>query len=232
MTPHIRANYEDIAKVVIMPGDPLRAKYIADNFLRDYKLVNDVRNMYAYTGYYKDKLVTIFASGMGNASMGIYSYELYKYYGVEKIIRVGTCGAYTPKLNLKDIILANQVISYSTFNLLLNEDKDNVLLPSKDLNQKISNKAKEKNINLNVGTIYSTDVFYSNIELYELLHKKYGCLGVEMESFALCANAKLLNKECAILLSVSDSFYKEEKLTSKEREVSLNTMIELALEVL
>ena len=137
MTPHINALEGEIAKVVIMPGDPLRAKYIAENYLKDYKLVNTVRNIYAYTGYYNDKLVTVMASGMGMPSIGIYSYELYKFYNVEKIIRIGTCGVYTDKVKLFDVILVNNAYSDSSFAKVQNGYNDNIISASKELNNKI-----------------------------------------------------------------------------------------------
>ncbi|MCI5879593.1 MAG: purine-nucleoside phosphorylase [Bacillales bacterium] len=229
MTPHINALEGEIAKVVIMPGDPLRAKYIAENYLKDYKLVNTVRNIYAYTGYYNDKLVTVMASGMGMPSIGIYSYELYKFYNVEKIIRIGTCGVYTDKVKLFDVILVNNAYSDSSFAKVQNGYNDNIISASKELNNKIKETGKNNNIDLVEGTIYSSDVFYKENDNYEVLRDKYNCLGVEMESFALFSNAKVLNKEAACLLTVTDHFITKEKASSTDREKSLNKMIELAL---
>ena len=229
MTPHINALEGEIAKVVIMPGDPLRAKYIAENYLKDYKLVNTVRNIYAYTGYYNDKLVTVMASGMGMPSIGIYSYELYKFYNVEKIIRIGTCGVYTDKVKLFDVILVNNAYSDSSFAKVQNGYNDNIISASKELNNKIKETGKNNNIDLVEGTIYSSDVFYKENDNYEVLRDKYNGLGVEMESFALFSNAKVLNKEAACLLTVTDHFITKEKASSTDREKSLNKMIELAL---
>lgn len=229
MTPHINALEGEIAKVVIMPGDPLRAKYIAENYLKDYKLVNTVRNIYAYTGYYNDKLVTVMASGMGMPSIGIYSYELYKFYNVEKIIRIGTCGVYTDKVKLFDVILVDNAYSDSSFAKVQNGYNDNIISASKELNNKIKETGKNNNIDLVEGTIYSSDVFYKKNDNYEVLRDKYNCLGVEMESFALFSNAKVLNKEAACLLTVTDHFITKEKASSTDREKSLNKMIELAL---
>ena len=229
MTPHINALEGEIAKVVIMPRDPLRAKYIAENYLKDYKLVNTVRNIYAYTGYYNDKLVTVMASGMGMPSIGIYSYELYKFYNVEKIIRIGTCGVYTDKVKLFDVILVNNAYSDSSFAKVQNGYNDNIISASKELNNKIKETGKNNNIDLVEGTIYSSDVFYKENDNYEVLRDKYNCLGVEMESFALFSNAKVLNKEAACLLTVTDHFITKEKASSTDREKSLNKMIELAL---
>ena len=229
MTPHINALEGEIAKVVIMPGDPLRDKYIAENYLKDYKLVNTVRNIYAYTGYYNDKLVTVMASGMGMPSIGIYSYELYKFYNVEKIIRIGTCGVYTDKVKLFDVILVDNAYSDSSFAKVQNGYNDNIISASKELNNKIKETGKNNNIDLVEGTIYSSDVFYKENDNYEVLRDKYNCLGVEMESFALFSNAKVLNKEAACLLTVTDHFITKEKASSTDREKSLNKMIELAL---
>ena len=229
MTPHINALEGEIAKVVIMPGDPLRAKYIAENYLKDYKLVNTVRNIYAYTGYYNDKLVTVMASGMGMPSIGIYSYELYKFYNVEKIIRIGTCGVYTDKVKLFDVILVDNAYSDSSFAKVQNGYNDNIISASKELNNKIKETGKNNNIDLVEGTIYSSDVFYKENDNYEVLRDKYNCLGVEMESFALFSNAKVLNKEAACLLTVTDHFITKEKASSTDRKKSLNKMIELAL---
>ena len=229
MTPHINALEGEIAKVVIMPGDPLRTKYIAENYLKDYKLVNTVRNIYAYTGYYNDKLVTVMASGMGMPSIGIYSYELYKFYNVEKIIRIGTCGVYTDKVKLFDVILVDNAYSDSSFAKVQNGYNDNIISASKELNNKIKETGKNNNIDLVEGTIYSSDVFYKENDNYEVLRDKYNCLGVEMESFALFSNAKVLNKEAACLLTVTDHFITKEKASSTDREKSLNKMIELAL---
>ena len=229
MTPHINALEGEIAKVVIMPGDPLRAKYIAENYLKDYKLVNTVRNIYAYTGYYNDKLVTVMASGMGMPSIGIYSYELYKFYNVEKTIRIGTCGVYTDKVKLFDVILVDNAYSDSSFAKVQNGYNDNIISASKELNNKIKETGKNNNIDLVEGTIYSSDVFYKENDNYEVLRDKYNCLGVEMESFALFSNAKVLNKEAACLLTVTDHFITKEKASSTDREKSLNKMIELAL---
>ena len=229
MTPHINALEGEIAKVVIMPGDPLRAKYIAENYLKDYKLVNTVRNIYAYTGYYNDKLVTVMASGMGMPSIGIYFYELYKFYNVEKIIRIGTCGVYTDKVKLFDVILVDNAYSDSSFAKVQNGYNDNIISASKELNNKIKETGKNNNIDLVEGTIYSSDVFYKENDNYEVLRDKYNCLGVEMESFALFSNAKVLNKEAACLLTVTDHFITKEKASSTDREKSLNKMIELAL---
>ena len=232
MTPHIESNKEDISKLVLMPGDPLRAKYIAENFLTDYHLVNTVRGMTAYTGYYKDVLVTIFPSGMGIPSMGIYSYELFKFYDVESIIRIGSCGAYTDKLDLYDLILVNA--SYSTSSYALNQNGciDKILYSSKQLNSKIEETANKLNLKLNIGTIYSSDVFYSEIVDIHELYNKYNCLGVEMESFALFHNANVLSKNAACILTVSDNLITKKETTALERQNAFDKMMLLALETI
>ena len=146
MTPHNEAKKEDIAKIVLMPGDPLRAKYIADNFLENPKLINSVRNMFGYTGTYKAKEITVFSSGMGMPSMGIYSYELFKFYGVEKIIRIGSCGAYDKNLNLFDTILVDQSYTEGNFAYTWNEENCHIAQSSKELNQQIEETAKRIHI--------------------------------------------------------------------------------------
>ncbi|NLL44152.1 MAG: purine-nucleoside phosphorylase [Mollicutes bacterium] len=230
MTPHIEAKKEDIASIVIMPGDPLRAKYIAENYLTDYMLVNDVRNMLAYTGYYKGKRVTVMASGMGNPSMGIYSYELFKFYDVDTIIRVGSCGAYTKNLNLYDLILVEESYSDSNYAFVQNGFKDKIITSSSELNEVIIQKSKELNINLNIGRIHCTDVFYKDNNPFKELYEKYNCLATEMETFALFSNAKYLNKKATCILTVSDNLETKEETTSEERQNAFTQMIELALE--
>ena len=158
-TPHNEANKGDFAKTVIMPGDPLRAKYIAENFLDDYKLVNQVRGMLAYTGTYKGKEISVMAHGMGMPSVGIYSYELFKFYNVENIIRIGSCGGYKPELKLFDIVLSENVFSESNYALTLNNDDCHIVSSSKELNSIIENTAKETNTNIISGNTVSTDCF-------------------------------------------------------------------------
>ena len=230
MTPHNEAKKEDIAKTVIMPGDPLRAKYIAENFLKDYKLVNRVRNIYAYTGFYHGKKVTVMASGMGMPSIGIYSYELFKFYDVDTIIRVGSAGAYTDKLNLYDIVLVNGSYSESSYAKTQNGTLEHILYGNNDLNKHILEVARNNNLNIHYENIHSSDVFYQEDNHYEELLNKYGCVCVEMESFALFHNAKILGKKAACLLTISDSLVTHEETTSLERENCFNEMIKLALD--
>lgn len=232
MTEHIEASKEQIAKFVIMPGDPLRAKMIAEKYLTDYKLVNTVRNNYAYTGYYNSKKVTIMASGMGMPSMGIYSYELFKYYDVDRIIRIGTCGAYSSDLNLYDTVLATNIYTDSNYAYNQNKSEYNTLDASYNLNHDIRQSAMKLNIPLIEAPIHSTDVFYrENFDYKEILNK-YGCVGVEMESFALFHNAKLFDKEAACLLTVSNSLVDLSETTSEERQNKFLDMIEIALNTL
>lgn len=229
-TVHIEAKKEDIAKIVLMPGDPKRAEYIAKNYLKKAKLVNLVRGITAYTGYYKDKLITIFPSGMGNPSMGIYSYELFNFYDVENIIRIGSCGAYSEGLKLRDLILVNNSISESTYALVQNKYKYNKIASSTTLNTVIEKTALEEKINIIRGDIYCSDVFYEQENNYIDKRNKYRVLGVEMETFALFHNANTLKKKASCILTVTDSFCHPEKLNSEQREKSLDKMITLALE--
>lgn len=228
MTPHIETSINDIASTVIMPGDPNRVKYIAENFLEDIKLVNTVRGELAYTGYYKGKRITIFSSGMGIPSMGIYSYELYKYYNVENIIRVGSAGAYTKDLNIKDILLVEN--SYSTSSYKVEGVNSNLIPSNNELNNIIVNTSKELNINLKQGNVYSSESFYElDLNIEELINK-YNIKCVEMETYSLFTNSIYFNKKASALLTISDSFVTKEALSSKEREEGFNKMIELALE--
>ena len=231
-TPHNMANLGEIAKTVIMPGDPLRAKHIAEKYLTDYKLVNTVRNMFAYTGYYNGKKVTVMASGMGMPSMGIYSYELFKFYDVDRIIRVGSAGAYTKDLNLYDIVLVEGSYSESTYAKTQNGCLDNILYSNKELNSLIEEIAKNNNIKVHKGIVHSSDVFYKENNNFQELLEKYGCLCAEMESFALFHNANIFNKQATCLLTISDSLVTHEETTSEERENNFNQMIEIALKTL
>lgn len=232
MTAHIEASKDKIAKTVIMPGDPLRAKMIAEKYLENYELVNTVRNMYAYTGTYQGKLVTVMGSGMGMPSIGIYSYELFKVYDVDRIIRVGTAGSYTKDLNLYDVLLVNDCYSDSSYAKVQNGTKEDVIQANKVFNEKILICANQLQIPITVGRVYSSDVFYKENDDFEELYSKYGCLACEMESFALFHNAKILNKEASCLLTISNSFITGEETSSEERENSFLNMIELALSTL
>ncbi len=233
-TPHNEAQLNEIANTVIMPGDPLRAKYIAENFLDDYKLVNKVRGMYAYTGSYKGKELTVMASGMGMPSMGIYCYELYKFYGVENIIRIGSCGAYKSELKLFEIILADKVFTEGNFALTLNNEDCHIIQSSEELNQKIIDTARALDISITHGNTVCSDcfdVYMTDVnEFLSRIPTDFNPISAEMESFALFYTAKLLNKNASCLMSVVDSKFIKEIATPEERQTGLNNMIKLALE--
>ncbi len=232
-TPHIEVkDKEVIAKTVLMPGDPLRAKFIAENFLENPVLFNTVRNMFGYTGTYKGKKISVMGSGMGMASIGIYSYELFKFYDVENIIRIGSCGAYTKDLDLYDIILVDKAYSTSTFAKNLDGyDKDTIEADT-ELNERVMKIAEEKNIPVTRGTIHSSDVFYrDNFKHFETVRDEKGAVGVEMESFALFANAKYLNKKATCIVTVSDSLVSGKVTSAAERQTAFTKMMELALEL-
>ncbi len=233
-TPHNEAKQGEIAKTVIMPGDPLRAKYIAENFLENVKLVNQVRGMYAYTGNYQGKEITIMASGMGMPSMGIYSYELYRFYGVENIIRIGSCGGYKPELKLFDIVLSENVFSEGNFALTLNNEDCHIVEASEDLNTKIIETAKETNTSIVVGNTVCTDcfdVYMTDVNQFlTRIPGNFNPVSAEMEAFALFYVANILNKKASCLMSVVDSKFITEVATPEERQNGLNAMIQLALD--
>ena len=229
-TVHIESEREEIADIVLMPGDPMRSEYIAKKYLSDYKLVNKVRGMTAYTGYYKGKLVTIFPSGMGCPSMGIYSYELYKEYGVKNIIRIGSCGGYSDKLKLKDIILVNGSYSESDYARELDGYNEKLIKASSKINELIESVANDTKREIVKGNIYCCDAFYEKEYDYKERAREKDVLGIEMETFALFNNARKFNRGATALLTVSDLFGSTEKLSSIDREKGLNDMIVLALE--
>lgn len=231
-TPHIEVEDKNLfAKTVLMPGDPLRAEYIAKNYLTDVIMINKVRNMFGYTGYYKGKKITVMGSGMGMPSIGIYSYELYNNYDVDKIIRVGSCGAYSPDAKLYDIIIVKDAYSESSFAKTAYNYHENIISSDDFLTNNLSEAAKNLNIPFTISTIHSSDVFYrAHGNAMVDVRDKYNCVGVEMESFALFANAKYLNKKAACILTVSDSLVTKEYTTAEERQKSFNKMMEIALE--
>ena len=232
-TPHIGCEKGDIAKTVIMPGDPLRAKYIAQNFLKDYKVVNKVRNMLAYTGTYKGKEVTVFSSGMGIPSIGIYSYELFKFYDVEKIVRIGTCGSFNKDIKLLDVILSSGAYCKSYFPKLLDGSEVDFVKSSEEFNNIIKTKAKSIGIPLKYGKTITSDVFDLYCDDEDEFRKNFpddNFLSVEMEAFGLFFVAQKLKKEAACIMTVVDSLYDKRSLSSEDREKSLNDMIEIALE--
>lgn len=229
-TPHNEAKNGDIAKVVLMPGDPLRAKFIAENFLEDYRLINSVRNMYGYTGKYKGKEVTVFASGMGNPSMGIYSYELFKFYDVDTIIRIGSAGAYTEKLNIHDVVLVEGSYSDSSYAKAQGNEERKILYSNEFVNQKIVEKANSLNIPIHKGIVHCSDIFYKEHDNFKELYDKYNCIAVEMETFALFHNANVLNKKAAAIVTISDNLVTHEESSSEERQKSFTNMMKIALE--
>ena len=233
-TPHNNAKIGEIAKNVIIPGDPNRAKLIAEKYLDNCKLVNDVRGIYTFTGDYKNKKVTVMASGMGMPSMGIYCYELYKYYDVDNIIRVGSCGANVPELNLFDIILSQEVYTEGNFALTMANENCHFVKPSETLNNKIIQTARNTNIKLQIGNTICTEVFdayaIDNKSFLNRIPKEFNPISIEMEAFSLFYTAQKLGKHAACLMTVVDSAFKDSFATSEEREKGLDKMIQLALE--
>ena len=231
-TAHNTAKVGEIAKSVLMPGDPLRAKYIAETYLENPVEFNSVRNMLGYTGTYKGKEISVMGSGMGMPSIGIYSYELYKFYDVENIIRIGSAGAYTDKLNIHDIVLVDSAWSESTYAMAQGGAEGDIQYPSEALTKKIEDTAKRINTPIIKGRIHSSDVFYheSNVPNHEDFYKEHGCLAAEMESYALFHNAKVLGKQSACLLTISDSLVTHEEISPEARQTSFNKMMEIALE--
>ncbi len=231
-TPHINAPVGAFAKTILMPGDPLRAKYIAENFLEKPELVTSVRNVLGFTGTYKGEPVSVMASGMGMPSIGIYSHELYKFYGVENIIRIGSAGSYSEKLNVGDVVLANSAYSSSSYAQVHNGETSHELFPSKHINQVIIEKAKALAIACTPCKVHSSDVFYGgpNSEKWQDVRERTGVDCVEMESFALFHNANVLGKGAACLLTISDSLVDFTAMSAEERQTSFRTMMHLALE--
>lgn len=230
---HIACTKEDIAPIVVMPGDPLRAKYIAENFLREAKLVSDTRNMFVYTGYYKDVRLTVMGSGMGMPSMSIYAFELFYFFGVEKIIRVGTCGGLISKLNVPDIIVAESAYNEGNFAYSYNGDPTHLVYPSKELNRTIIETAKELKLHTFSGTVMSTEQFgfYSDNEhVLARIPKNIQIIAEEMEAFALFHIAESFDKQASCILTVVDSKFSEVFMSQEDREKSLNESITLALE--
>ncbi len=227
----------DIAQLVLMPGDPLRAKYIAENFLDDAKCVTSVRNMLGFTGFYKGKKVTVMGSGMGMPSMGIYAFELFHYFNVEKIIRIGTCGAVSPKANINDMILSDKVYSESNFAYTFNNYRERIVVADPSLNKSVMEAANELSLNgnLHVGMLTTMDVFGPYIDFERVLGripKNLDILGEEMEAFGLIHIANSMGRKATAIATVVDSKYSNVVLTIEQRQTSLNNMIKLALEAI
>lgn len=230
-TPHNSAVKGDIASIVLMPGDPLRAKMIADTYLENVVQFNTVRNMFGFTGTYKGKRISVMGSGMGMPSIGIYSYELFSQYGVETIVRIGSCGAYQAKAKVYDVILATEAYSESSYARTAFNYEEDVQKPSGELNDELIEIAKKLDIPMHLGRIHSSDVFYASPEAVSWQEKtnKHNLIAVEMESFALFANARYLGKKAACLLTVSDSLVTHEETTAEERQNAFTNMMEIAL---
>lgn len=231
---HITAG-ADIAPLVIMPGDPLRAKYIAENFLSDAKLVTDIRNMLGYTGTYKGTKVTVMAHGMGMPSASIYVFELIHYFHVNKIIRIGTCGAVSPKANVGDIILAKEIYSESNFAYTYNDYVGNVVATNEEINKQILKTANELELSIHYGMTTTMDVFGPYIDYERVINRipsSYEILGEEMEAFGIAHVANSMNVTSTTLMTVADSKYSDVVLSPIERQTKLNNMITLALEAI
>ncbi len=229
-TPHINAGKDDFAETVLMPGDPLRSKYIADNFLTDAKLVNNVRGVQGYTGFYEGKRVSVMASGMGMPSIGIYSYELFNYYDVKNIIRIGSAGSIHPDLQLRDIVIGMSAYTDSSFGRQFGIDAQMAPCCSYELLEKAMSTARKFGFRTVAGPIYSSDCFYDE----QGRSKKLGALGVlavEMESAALYLNAARAGKNALCICTISDSVLTGEGLPAEERQLSFRDMMKLALEI-
>ncbi|MBO4848006.1 MAG: purine-nucleoside phosphorylase [Clostridia bacterium] len=230
-TPHINAKVGDFAKTVLMPGDPKRAKFIADNFLTDAVLVNDVRGVQGYTGFYKGKRVSVMASGMGMPSIGIYSYELFNFYGVENIIRVGSAGSLHKDLHIRDIVLGQAACTNSNYVSQYGLPGNYSPIASYKLLRKAADAAEKMGLNYMVGNVLSSDTFYDD-SMGTMKWAKMGVLAVEMEAAALYMNAARAGKNALCICTISDSIVNDEpETTAEERQTSFTAMMELALEV-
>lgn len=231
-TPHNNANKGDIAKTVLMPGDPLRAKFIAETFLSDVRQVNAVRNMLAFTGKYNGKEVTIMGSGMGIPSIGIYSYELYNFYDVERIIRIGSAGAIVPDLKLFDIVIAQAASTNSNWASQYNLPNGSTFsaISSYEALNKAVESAKANKFRFKVGQVLSADNFYNNPETEWKKWASMGVLCCEMESYGLFMTAAQAHKEALALLTISDSLITHEETTAEERQTSFTNMMKVALD--
>lgn len=228
-TAHNEAEKGEIARIVLMPGDPLRARHIAQTYLDQPVQFNAVRGMLGYTGEYRGRKVSVMGSGMGMPSIGIYSYELFRFYDVDAIIRVGSAGAYVSELNLFDLVLADSAWSESIYALAQSGESQDVQQPDPQLNEIIRSAAQKLQVPLHEGRIHSSDVFYH--EQDELArYRSHGCVCVEMESFALFHNARVCGKQAACLLTISDSLISGAQTSAAQRERAFGQMMETALE--
>ena len=230
-TPHINAGEDDFAETVLMPGDPLRSKFIADNYLENVRLVNNVRNVQGYTGTYKGKPVSVMASGMGCPSIGIYSYELYHFYHVKNIIRIGSAGALSPNLKLRDIVIALSAYTNSGYVKSFGFDGNVAPCCSYELLEKAMNYARNMSCRVQCGPVFSSDAFYSEVNTTETL-QKLGVLAVEMEAAALYLNAARAGKNALAICSISDSLVTGEELSAEDRQNGFRNMMELGLSLI
>lgn len=229
MSVHINAKEHEIADTVLLPGDPLRAKYIAETFLEDVQLYNEVRNMFGYTGTYKGKRVSVQGTGMGVPSISIYINELMNSYNVQTLVRVGTCGAIQKDVKVRDVILAMSASTDSQMNRLTFGGVDYAPTADFDLLLKAYNAGQEKGLNLKAGNVFTADQFYNdNAELEKWA--KYNILAIEMETAALYTLAAKLDRRALSVLTVSDHILTGEETTAEERQTTFNEMIEVALE--
>jgi len=232
MSTHISANKEDVSKNVLICGDPLRAKYISDNYLENSKLINDVRGMLGFTGYYNGKRITVMAHGMGIPSAGIYTYELFNDYDVDTIIRLGTAGSYVEELKVNDIVLVTESYSDTVYDEVFNNKNVKITKSSEEINGILEEKAKKEGILLKKAKVYTSDNFYTENDISKKMIEEQNCKAVEMESYIVFYNANYFNKKSACLLTISDSFVSDEILSSEEREKKLDDMIKIGLETL
>ena len=230
-TPHITAGEGDFARTVLMPGDPLRAKFIAENFLESPKQVNEVRGMYAYTGTYNGTPVSVMGSGMGCASMGIYSYELFNFYKVENIIRIGSAGAISMELELGDIVMGVGASTESNYPHIFARCPGHYApVASFELMLKAHHAAELMGLKIHAGNLLSSDVFYNDDTVGINAWLRMGVLAVEMEAAALYVNAARAGKQALCLCTISDKvFARDEAMSAKERETTLNNMVNIAL---
>lgn len=230
-TPHIQPNGTKIAKTVLMPGDPLRAKYIADNFLENVEQFNEVRNMFGYTGTYKGKEISVMGSGMGIPSIGIYSYELYNFFDVDTIIRIGSCGALQENVNLYDVIIAQAASTNSNYVDQFNIPGHFAPIADFELITKAKQVADDIGAVTHVGNILSSDTFYNADKHFNDSWKNMGILGIEMESGGLYLNAIHAGKKALGIFTVSDHILRDEATSAEERQTSFTQMMEIALEI-
>lgn len=230
-TPHNSAKEGQIAKTVLMPGDPLRAKFIAETYLENVVCFNSVRNMLGFTGTYKGKEISVMGGGMGIPSIGIYSYELYQFYGVENIIRIGSAGGYADDLKLGDLVIGMGASTNSNFMHQYNLPGTFAPIADYGLVRKAVEAAEKLNVPVKVGNILSSDTFYDDNEDAKLAWKKMGLLAVEMEAAGLYMNAARLGKKALCMLTISDHLFTGEELSAEERQTGFRNMMEVALEL-